>query len=392
MTTPGLDIVEADDDLWRTYDALARRAYGHPVEDIPRLGEHADRRVAVPDGKVVAGGLGLLIPQFFGGRPVPGASMACGCVAPEERGGQLAGELIAERLRPLQEQGAVVATLWTASTGYVRRLGWEAPAQVCSWTVPADELRRSFRDSDFKITHVTTGQCRPLCNDLAARWNGPWQRPDWWETWQERQHPDMATYAFNLPGREPSGVLSVAGERHPTEGQQLVVYDFWAADQTVSAAMLAFLGRHNSRISTVAFQRTGLPPAPLLTHHLRRSGALTARAWHPWMLRILDLRQAVQLRGWPDDTDLTLPIEVVTEDGKATDRFILRIAGGNGELASTTREGQLTLTRGQFAVWYAGGYRSTAAAQLAGADGAPRALAQLLKATADREPWLADYF
>ncbi|WP_331744698.1 GNAT family N-acetyltransferase (plasmid) [Streptomyces sp. NBC_01136] len=392
MPTPALDIVEADDELWRTYDTLARRAYGHPVEDILRLGVHADRRVAVRDGKVVAGGLGLLIPQFFGGRTVPGASMACGCVAPEERGGQLAGELIAERLRPLQDQGAVVATLWTASTGYVRRLGWEAPTQVYSWTVPADELRHSFREPDFKIIHETTEQCRTLCNDLAARWNGPWQRPDWWETWQERQHPGMATYAFNLPGQEPSGVLSVAGERHPTEGPQLVVYDFWAGDQAVAAAMLAFLGRHNSRISTVAFQRTGLPPAPLLMHHLRRSGSLTARAWHPWMLRILDLRQAVQLRGWPDDVDLTLPIEVVGEDGKATDRFILRIAGGEGDMTPTTREGQLTLTRGQIAVWYAGGYRSVAGAGLAGVGGSPRALAQFLKATADREPWLADYF
>lgn len=194
-------------------------------------------------GRSSCGGLGLLIPQFFGGRTVPGASMACGCVAPEERGGQLAGELIAERLRPLQDQGAVVATLWTASTGYVRRLGWEAPTQVYSWTVPADELRHSFREPDFKIIHETTEQCRTLCNDLAARWNGPWQRPDWWETWQERQHPGMATYAFNLPGQEPSGVLSVAGERHPTEGPQLVVYDFWAGDQAVAAAMLAFLGR-----------------------------------------------------------------------------------------------------------------------------------------------------
>ncbi|MDT0485302.1 GNAT family N-acetyltransferase [Streptomyces doebereineriae] len=392
MPTPALSIVEADDELWRTYDTLARRAYGHQVEDIQRLGAHADRRVAVRDGKVIAGGLGLAIPQFFGGRPVPGASMACGCVAPEERGSHLAAALIAERLRPLRKQGAVVATLWTASSGYVRRLGWEAPTQVFSWTVPADELRHSFRESDFQITHAATWQYRPLCNDLAARWNGPWQRPDWWATWQERQHPEMATYAFSLPGQEPGGVLSVAGERHPSQGQRLVVYDFWAADQAVAAAMLSFLGRHNSRLSTIAFERTSLPPAPLLMHHLRRTGSLTARAWHSWMLRILDLRKAIQLRGWPDEVDLTLPIEVVAEDSRATDRFLLRISGGEGDLEPTTREGQLTLTQGQIAAWYAGGYRSAAAAQLAGVSGAPRALAQLLQATTDREPWLADYF
>ncbi|MGH3755999.1 MAG: hypothetical protein ACRDRP_25630, partial [Pseudonocardiaceae bacterium] len=90
MAASALAFAEADDDLWQEYDVLARRAYGQPVADITRLGAHADRRVVLRGGKVVAGGLGLLIPQWFGGRPVPSASMACGCVAPEERGGRLA--------------------------------------------------------------------------------------------------------------------------------------------------------------------------------------------------------------------------------------------------------------------------------------------------------------
>lgn len=392
MASPAPTFVEADDTLWEEYDALARRAYGHPVQDIMRLGGHADRRVAVRDGKVIAGGLGMLIPQFFGGRPVPAASMACGCVAAEERGNRLAVSMTAERLQPLQEQGAVLATLWTASTGYVRRLGWEAPAQVYSWTVTADELQRGFSDTGFEVAHGTTSQVRLLRDDLAARWNGTWSRPDWWEDWQQRQHPDLSTYRFNRPGCEPTGVLCVAGERDPAEGRQLVVYDFWAADQAVAAAMFAFLGRYRSRLPTIAFQRTGLPPAPMLLHHLHRSGSLTARSWHPWMLRVLDPRRAVQLRGWPDKVDLAVPIEVVTDDGATTDRFVLHVSGGEGDLAPTTREGQLTLTRGQFAVWYAGGYRSATAAALAGVNAEPTALAQVLTATADREPWLADHF
>ncbi|MFD4370068.1 sterol carrier protein domain-containing protein [Streptomyces sp. NPDC058486] len=110
------------------------------------------------------------------------------------------------------------------------------------------------------------------------------------------------------------------------------------------------------------------------------------------MLRILDLRQAVRLRGWPDEVDLALPIEIVTESGEATERYTLRVTAGKGVLEPSTRAGQITLTRGQFAVWYAGGYRSTAAATLAGVTAPPRTVAQLLAATTDREPWLADHF
>ncbi|MFG2569147.1 enhanced intracellular survival protein Eis [Streptomyces sp. NPDC048567] len=381
-----------DDDHWQQYDSLAARSYGHPVDDIALLRPHADIRLAVRDGHVVAGGLGLLLPQFFGGAPVPSALLGAGCVAPEERGAHLSVRMISERLRPLRDQGAVISTLWTASSGYARRLGWEAPTHVYSWAVPTDELKRRFTETGFEITHGTNAKVRLLQNDLAAWWNGTWQRPEWWADWQEGKHPGLTTYRFNRPGQEPTGVLCVANEPHPIEGRQVVVHDFWAADQDTAAAMFAFLGRHNSRIPTVAFQRTGLPPGPLLLHRLDRPGSLTARSWHPWMLRILDLRRAVQLRGWPDEVELTLPIEIVTESGEATERYTLRITGGKADLEPTTRAGQITLTRGQFAVWYAGGYRSTAAATLAGVAAPPRTVARFLAATTDREPWLADHF
>ncbi|MGW4896163.1 hypothetical protein ACWEQL_28490 [Kitasatospora sp. NPDC004240] len=59
-------------------------------------------------------------------------------------------------------------------------------------------------------------------------------------------------------------------------------------------------------------------------------------------------------RGWPADLHLDLPLEVVTEDGTATEPYTLRIVGGHGELARGSRTPRLTLTRGQFAAWYAG--------------------------------------
>jgi predicted acetyltransferase len=318
--------------------------------------------------------------------------MASGCVAPEERGSHLAGRMLAERIRPLQDRGAVLATVWTTSTGYAHRLGWAAPAQVFSWTVPADELKRSFDGTGFEITHGTSPQTQRMQHELAVHWNGPWQRPSWWAGWQQDKHPQLTSYRFNLPGQEPTGLLSLAFDRHPAEGMQVVVHDFWAATDRAAAAMLAFLGRHNSRIATVAFQRTGLPPTPVLLHHLHRAGSAAARHWHPWMLRVLDLGQTVRLRGWPDWVDITIPLEVATETGEAPERFVLRITEGKGELEPSTRQGRLTLTRRQFAVWYAGGYRSVTAAMMAGVRGDSQEVDRLVRATADREPWLPEHF
>ncbi|MEH6373909.1 GNAT family N-acetyltransferase [Streptomyces sp. KLMMK] len=389
-----LTVVEADDARWDEYNSLATRSYGHRVADIARLRPRADARVALRDGRVVAGGIGLLVPQYFGGQPVPSASLACGCVAPEERGSHLWVRMVDERLRPLQEQGAVLATAWSTSTGYGNRMGWAAPTQVFSWAVPTDELKRTFDETGFEITYGPTRPAHRMQRDLAALWNGPWQRPHWWESWQQDEHPDLTSYRFNLPGEEPAGLLSLAFDHHVPEGRQLVVHDFWAATSRAAAAMFAFLGRYNSRIPTVAFQRTGLPPVPTLLHNLHRAGSVTARTWHPWMLRILDLPQAVRLRGWPEDLDLTLPLDVVCETGAATQRYVLQITRGAAELAPTASEGgrSLTLTRRQFAIWYAGGYRTAAAAALAGVHGDPQEITQLVRATSDREPWLPEYF
>jgi predicted acetyltransferase len=386
-----LTVVEADRELWSEYDRLATRSYGHQVEDITRLYDHADTRVALRGGRVVAGGLGLLVPQFFGGRPVPSACMASGCVAPEERGRHLAVHMLTERIRPLQEQGAVLATAWTTSTGYGHRAGWEAPAQVFSWSVPTDELKRSFDHDDFEITHGASPGARLLHRELAGRWNGPMLRPTWWDGWQQDKHC-LTSYRFNRPAEESAGLLSLAFDRHPVDGTRVVVHDFWADNDRVAGAMFAFLGRHNSRIRTVEFQRTGLPPHPLLLHNLHRVGSAVARSWHPWMLRVLDLKEAVRARGWPADLDITIPVEVVAGRGEGPERFTLRVTSGTGELATTTREGRVRLTRRQFAVWYAGGYRTATAATMAGVCGDPADLARLVLATAEREPWLPEYF
>jgi predicted acetyltransferase len=84
------------------------------------------------------------------------------------------------------------------------------------------------------------------------------------------------------------------------------------------------------------------------------------------MLRILNVPESIRLRGWPDDLTTAVPIEIENEAGDGTQRWMLQISAGAAEITPTTTEGQVTFTRRQFAVWYAGGYRSSASAHMAG--------------------------
>ncbi|MFK0242742.1 GNAT family N-acetyltransferase [Microbacterium sp. NPDC090281] len=189
------------------YAALAERSYGHPVRDLTDLREVADIRVALRSGSVVAGGLGLLVPQFFGGSPVLSACLGAGAVAPEERGDRLASRLAGERVQALQDQGAVISSMWTASTGYARFLGWEAPVGTLAWSVPAEALKRSFGadGSDHEIRFGLTEAGRELQRLMARRWNGPVDRPSWWIDWKRRK-ANLMYYEFVDQG-ETVGLL-----------------------------------------------------------------------------------------------------------------------------------------------------------------------------------------
>ncbi|MGS2591171.1 GNAT family N-acetyltransferase [Streptomyces hebeiensis] len=380
----------ADDSLWGQYDQLATRAYGHPIADITHLREHADLQVAVRDGRLVAGGLGLLLDQFFGGAPVPSACLGDGCVAPEERGDHLATDMTAERLRPLIERGAVISTISTSSTGYAHRLGWEAPTDVLAWAVATDDLKNSFAGEDFEAEHGLTDKAETLQRDLARQWNGPVLRPTWWTRWKQDKS-NLTTYRFARPGHSVAGLLSLTTKRHERHGMTLVVHDFWAVSRPTAAAMLAFLGRHNTRARTITFRRGALPPYPALLHGLRHH-RITAEAWHPWMLRILDIPEAIRLRGWPGDLTTAVPIEIESETGDWS-RWMLQIKAGTAEIVPTRVQGQVTFTRRQLAVWYAGGYRSTTSARMAGVHAvSEKMLAPLVRSTTQFEPWLPDHF
>lgn len=385
-----LTFAPADDGLWEQYNQLATRAYGHPVGDITHLREHADLQVAVRGGRVVAGGLGLLVDQFFGGAPVASACLGDGCVAPEERGEHLAADMATERLRPLIDRGAVISTVVTSSTGYARRLGWEAPTGVLAWAVATDNLKRSFTTADFEVEHGLTDEAEALQRDLARQWNGPVHRPTWWPRWKHDKS-NLTTYRFALSGHPVTGLLSLTTKRHERHGMSLVVHDFWAAGQPTAAAMLAFLGHHNTRARTIEFRRGALPPYPALLHGLRHHRT-TAEAWHPWMLRILNTSEAIRLRGWPTDLTTAVPIEIENETGDCA-RWMLQFSDGAAEIIPTHVEGQVTFTRRQLAVWYAGGYRSTTSARMAGVHTtSDKALTTLVRSTTQFEPWLPDHF
>lgn len=146
----------------------------------------------------------------------------------------------------------------------------------------------------------------------AAAWNGPVQRPRWWWKWQQAKS-NLTTYTFSHRNGTPAAVLSLTTKRHQRHGTTLQVHDFWASNTPAVAAMFAFLGRYSTRAETIDFRRGTMPPYPSLLHTLHRH-RVTAEAWHPWMIRILDLPGAVRARGWPTNVTADIVVEVLPDN------------------------------------------------------------------------------
>jgi predicted acetyltransferase len=157
--------------------------------------------------------------------------------------------------------------------------------------------------------------------------------------------------------------------------------------------MLAFLGRYSTRAETIDFRRGAMPPYPALLHNLRRS-RLTAQSWHPWMIRILDIPRALNLRGWPAHLDAAVTIALTPgENAEPAQSFTVTFANGQAHVEPVTGPAEVTMTRRQLAAWYAGSYRSAASALLTGVRAhSQNGLRTLIAAAGDMEPWLPDHF
>ncbi|AHH18300.1 acetyltransferase (GNAT) domain-containing protein [Nocardia nova SH22a] len=378
---------------WSEFVDLAKRSYGQDIKDAEQLREVADCRVAVRSGTVIAGGVGLTAEQFFGGQEVRSGLLAGGCIAPEERGSRLAGQLLLGRIGPLIDDGAVLVSAWTTSNEYGRKLGWQAPCPVYSWRVRADDLRRAFSGSAYQVNFGISAEGETLIGEVCRRWNGAIRRPPWWTEWKIRQM-GLDVYEFRDDSGIVSGVTTVSGvSKEPV--RELRVHDFIAGDAAVAATMFNFLSRYNSLAEWVGFRRASLPPAPLLLHNLSRVRA-EAQAHHPWMLRILNVEGALQQRGWREMEEQEFTMALVDNFTGETSRYDIEVRKGAADVSKSTRDPDFTLDMCQLASWYAGGYRSAESARLDGISchsSAPsRALDDFVALTNAHEVWLPEQF
>ncbi len=299
-------------------------------------------------GQRVTGGLFLVrMGQYFNGQRVTMVGIQGVGVAPDARGRGTASDMMDRTLRELHAEGCPISALYPANQTLYRRSGYEQAGHRFEVRIPLHRIaqRGSMNGGDGlticegRAEGVDAAKVRAVYATFAAACQGSLDRNTL--VWKRIEFPpptrhEPARLFLIERGRVPEAYVYLAQLATPSGAgagrYDVVVHDMAAITASAAQRLWAFLAGY-STIGNDLIWMTG-PTNPLLL-------ALPEQTYKPmtlkdhWMLRIVDLKRAMQERGWPAGMDATLRLNVKDE--------LLR--ENNGCWALRVRDGAASLRR-----------------------------------------------
>jgi predicted acetyltransferase len=368
--------------------ALSAEAFGGPPDERwAATLAHSTSFGAYDGDRVVSHARVKPYRQWFGGREVPMGGVASVAVTASHQRRGLAKATVAATLPWMRANGFVVSTLFPATSGLYRALGWEHAGDYTWVDVPGAALRAlgpadGLRPATAADLPGMFAAYRRLCaetNGMLVR-EGPF---------------------FDLRPESVLGGLAVVAERdgriegyalgerrHAGHEVEVTAWDVVGTTAEAERAVWFALGAGASVVRTV---RAKAFPDTLLLH--LGEPAVTPREHLRWMLRVVDAPGAVAARGWP--RGLAVRVDLRLDDPQVPENdgpWRLVLDAGDARL-EPGGAGTVRLDAGAFAALYASYADPRAlrrAGRLACADEA--ALDALAAATAGPSPRLLDYF
>lgn len=304
------------------------------------------------DKKEMLGGL-LQIPmaQWFGGCAVPMTGLVGVAISPRARGCGAGQSLMKQSLVEMREQGAALSALYGSTTSFYRQCGYERAGACYRLEVKLREL--NSRAGPLDIRPLAEHHKEEL-EKLQEKW--------------VRDHASLKRGAYLWHRvRNPRGAVTEGVGFF--QGQQLQGYAYFVRSEfrglenemqlsdlvlTTYAAQQTFLGflAGHRAFYTKASWRT--PASTPLLLDLNEPWNYKVQLEEHWMLRILDIKQALESRGYPQELqgELTLEIDdpLISEN---SGQWLLKVADGRGELSPGSKDG-ITTDIKSFASLYSG--------------------------------------
>lgn len=307
----------------------------------------AERAIGAYDGtRLVAVARINDLTQWWAGRSVRMAGIGGVVVAPEHRGQGWGRRLMRAVLERAQALGYPLSALYPATVPVYRAVGYEFAGAEHKITVAAEAVRTMARGAAVETVRVSSseaGVVLSIMNGLheGSRDCGPiaWPEDEW-----VSELDDPAQFAY----RADDGFLMYAWDGHDAMQATTLV----GGSAETLRTLWAILGSGSSIVKTIkAVVSPHDPIRWLLPDHGLR---VNEQVW--WMLRLLDVRAAIEGRGFPPGTAVDVRLDLSdAELGHNAGRVRLNIADGSARLEPTRAAGSaLQLGPNGLAALYAG--------------------------------------
>ncbi len=344
-------------------------------------------------GDKVAGGV-ILQPMgmSLGGRILPLACVRVVGIAPEHRSKGLGHAIMDHVIRDSYKKGFPLSALFPATLPVYRRAGFELAGSRTTYRYAMATIGKLKRTLEIR---EATNSDRPILEGLyakrLARSPGNIQRNDWaWEriidppSWWPRSYG----YIVEQDGH-PAGYVYFAQKPggHITDNTISVVDFSWESAEA-GLSLLSMIADHRSMATAFEFCGSPSDPATLLMCE----SAIQKTTRYDWMLRIVNLKDAIERRGFHPNTvaELHLNIDdptiqencgnciVSVSDGQASFK-----KGGDGRLTASIRE---------LASLYSGFMSAESLCASGGITGDKESIATASGLFAGPIPWMSDMF
>lgn len=377
---------------------LATQSFNFPLELWGKFVEVVGReniRVAIHDNHVVGGMSFYPVGQWFGGQSVPMAGFALVLTGVEHRGEGFAYDMLCNVMRELRPR-CPLATLYASTQPIYRKVGFEQAGNNYTYSLSLRDIRGAkkkcvIRRADLEADHAVL---QSLANQYGAANNGCLERNGgMWKRLSRSLHGKVYAFLLGESGKERGYVIYDQRQERvswSSDEQRIIgIRDLVALDCDAQETIWSLIASNRSVIDAVSWLGPSSDPRSLgLEEH-----KLRVEFPRRWMMRLLDVREALVRRGYPELTG-QLAFEVTDdlfEDN--TGNFTLSLEQGSPKIEEVATSSPIRISARDLAPLYSGLWTASQlrdAGKLACED--EHAIGLANQFFAGSEPWMPDAF
>ncbi len=337
----------------------------------------------------IAGGLAILpMGQWWGSQRVPMGGIAAVGIAPEYRGTGAAITMIQQTLKELHTRSVPISVLYPATQRLYRKAGYEQAGSFCTWEIACETIPTTKQPLPVVRVEFDMQVLDELYQQKARLINGHLDR--YQAIWNALSKPDEneAVYTYLIGSiNQPEGYI-IFSQHRTEEGSILRIKDWVLLTTAAVQSFWNFIASHRSQIKKVRWRSSivdylglGLPEQTAKIKSTMR-----------WMLRVIDVVKALEMRGYPPGIEAELHLEIQDDlFAENNGKFILAISNGRGEVTSGGK-GELQLEIKGLAPLYTSLFtpqQLQLAGKLTATESALIAATQIFTSPS---PWIPDFF